>query len=106
MVDVLTISLTRWYLVLQRPRISSKCFWNVSLESKTIPKNCSDIQAAFLQGTTINTGCPKKCLEKNGSARKSDELTNNTLVDRINRNLNFDTSFVKIGRKLTELLFL
>ena len=28
---LLTISLTRWYLVLQRPRISSKCFWNVSL---------------------------------------------------------------------------
>ena len=36
---LLAISLTRCYLVLQRPRISSKCFWNVSLESKVIPRN-------------------------------------------------------------------
>ena len=36
---VLTISLRQWYLVLQRLRISSKCFWNASLESKVIPRN-------------------------------------------------------------------
>ena len=29
----------RWYLVLQRPRISSKCFLKVKLESKIIPRN-------------------------------------------------------------------
>ena len=33
------IGLTRWSLVLQRPRISSKFAWNVSLESKVISRN-------------------------------------------------------------------
>ena len=45
-------------------------------------------------------GCPRKMwksLEKNGSALKSDELTNYKLVDRENLSLNFDSSFVKIG---------
>ena len=36
---LLTKSLIRWYLVLQCPRMSSKCFWKVNLESKVIPRN-------------------------------------------------------------------
>ena len=37
---------------------------------------------------------------------KSNELTNYKLVNRENCSLNFDTSFIKIGFKLTELLAL
>ena len=29
----------RWYLWLQHSRMSSKCFWKVSFESKITPKN-------------------------------------------------------------------
>ena len=36
---LLVKSLIRWYLALQRPRISSKCFLKVNLESKVIPRN-------------------------------------------------------------------
>ena len=36
---LLANSLKRWYLVLQRFRMSSKCFLKVSWESKVIPRN-------------------------------------------------------------------
>ena len=36
---LLVKSLIRWYLVLQHPRISSKCFLKVKLELKVIPRN-------------------------------------------------------------------
>ena len=36
---LLASSLKRWYLVLQRSRMSSKCFLKVSWESKVIPRN-------------------------------------------------------------------
>ena len=35
---LLTKSLIRWYLVLRRARVSSKCFWKVNLESKVSNK--------------------------------------------------------------------
>ena len=53
-----------------------------------------------------STACPKKVwtsLEKNNSALKSNKSTNHTLLDRKNLNLDFDTSFVKMGWKLVEL---
>ena len=34
-------SLRRWYLVLQRSRMSSKCFLKLSWESKVMPKKTS-----------------------------------------------------------------
>ena len=36
---LLANSLKRWYLVLQRSRMSSKCFLKVSWESKVMPRN-------------------------------------------------------------------
>ena len=53
---LLTRNLTRWYLVLQCPRISSKCFWNVSLESKVIPRNLTRGYILSLSPYSFRTG--------------------------------------------------
>ena len=36
---LLANSRKQWYLLLQRSRMSSKCDWKVSFESKVMPKN-------------------------------------------------------------------
>ena len=40
---------------------------------------------------------------KNSAALKSGKSTNYTLIDKENRNLGFDTSFINISSKMAEL---
>ena len=51
---LLTKSLRRWYLVLQRSRMSSKCFLKLSCESKVMPK--SSLEDRFLVSRHIVLG--------------------------------------------------
>ena len=53
---LLTTSLERWHQVLQRSRISSKCFRNESLEPKAIPKNFTRGQISSLSPYSFRMG--------------------------------------------------